>query len=319
MLKVKSIAAVLLLLLFSCGTNDKQKRSITNLPSIMIFPSDALLERISCLKPINNQGVTSYIRDYNSAFIKASDLRFTIASIEQEFVNNGYKLENLEQTLKSITNRNAIDEVTGVAKNLRSQILNTARPDIIIELDYELKDDPNSRNINTTLTYIVKALDVYTNKSIASITRAEIGKESANNSVPSLIKEDFPTANEEFIDQVNAHFEDLNKNGVEITLRVASTESSSVQLDSYCGSEYISEKIVEWIKDNALNSNYKMNKNTSTELNFSSVRINNTDPEGNRFSAYDFAKQLKKGLEKGCDIKVDNKTQSIGDALLIIE
>lgn len=297
----------------------KESNAITqSMPSIMVIPSDALLKRIDCLSEMDNQGVTAYVRDYSKSFVQESELRFVIAGIEEEFSKKGFSLENLEQTLKQIGNNNAMDNMEGVARDLRAELMNTARPDYIVELDYELKQDPKSRNINKTLTYIVKCLDVYTNKSVASVTRANVGQESENNDVPSLVKEDFGSAIAELQTGITSHFKDLLANGIEITLRLAVMNTSSVALDDDCGEEEIGEKVITWLKENSVNSTYKMSKNTETEMFFTNVRIYTEDENGSSYTAYDFAKDLKKGLKKGCGLDVSNKTQSLGDAFIQI-
>ena len=62
-----------------------------------------------------------------------------------------------------------------------------------------------------------------------------------------------------------------------------------------------------------------MVKNTSTEMRFTNVRIYTSDENGNSYTAYDFAKDLRKALRNGCNLDLANKTQSIGDAYLQIE
>ena len=298
----------------------KESNAITkSMPSVMVVPSDAMLKRMDCLKETNNQGVTSYSRDYAKSFIQDSELKFVIAEIESQFSNKGFSLENMEQTLKMVNNNNAMDEMEGIARDLRAELMNTAKPDYIIELDYELKQDPKSRNINKTLTYIVKCMDVYTNKSVASITRANIGKTSENNDVPGLVKEDFSNSIGELSTGITSHFKDLLANGIEITLRLAVLNSSAVALDDDCGDEEIGEKVVTWLKENTVNSTYKMAKNTGTEMYFTNVRIFTQDESGNSYTAYDFAKDLKKGIKKGCGLSVSNKTQSLGDAFIQIK
>jgi nucleoside diphosphate kinase len=298
----------------------KESNAITkSMPSVMVVPSDAMLKRMDCLKETNNQGVTSYSRDYAKSFIQDSELKFVIAEIESQFSNKGFSLENMEQTLKMLNNNNAMDEMEGIARDLRAELMNTAKPDYVIELDYELKQDPKSRNINKTLTYIVKCMDVYTNKSVASITRANIGKTSENNDVPGLVKEDFSNSIGELSTGITSHFKDLLANGIDITLRLAVLNSSAVALDDDCGDEEIGERVVTWLKENTVNSTYKMAKNTETEMFFTNVRIFTQDESGNSYSAYDFAKDLKKGLKKGCGLSVSNKTQSLGDAFIQVK
>jgi hypothetical protein len=322
---------LILLVLSSCGGSDQTipsesdaKKSESNainksLPSVIVVPSDALLKRMGCLNSKESQGTTYQERDYNKAFTDNSDLRFAIAEIEGQFSKKGFKLENLEQTMKQIGNNNAMDEMEGVARDLRAELMNTARPDYIIELDYELKRDSKARKVRNGLTYIVKCLDVYTNKTVASISRSNIGVESESNDVAGLIKEDFPNSFEELSSGITEHFKDLLGNGIEITLRVATLSTSTIALDDDCGDEEIGEKIIEWLKKNTVNSTYKMSKNTSTEIYFTNVRIKTKDEDGASYTAYDFAKDLKKALKKGCGLEISNKTQSLGDAFLQID
>ena len=117
----------------------------------MVIPSDGILQKLGCLTTIDNQGVTSYIRNYNGAFINSTDLKFVIAAIEEEFAKVGYPLENLEQQLKMISNENAIDQADGVTRDIRAGVMNTARPDYIIEVEYEMKIDTKAeiwKNLN---------------------------------------------------------------------------------------------------------------------------------------------------------------------------
>ena len=290
-----------------------------SMPSIMVFPSDGMLKRLGYLKEINNQGIEGYDRQYQQALIDDQSLKFAIAVIEEEFAKIGFPLDNLEQTLKQIAISDAVDEMTDISKDLRAELLNTARPDYIIELDYNLITDPKSRNLNRSLMYSIKALDAYTNKTIASISKTNVGKEQTDNDAATLIKEAFPDSFHNFRSQITKHYADLLANGIEITLRLATINSSGVAIDDYCGDKEIGERIIEWMKDNTVNQTYKMSKNTSSEMFFTNVRIYLQDEKGQKYTAYDFANNLKNEIITGCGLDVSNKTQSIGDALVIIK
>lgn len=298
----------------------KESNAITqSLPTIMVVPSDAMLKRMGCLDEEITQGVTNYKRDYSKSYIKDSRLKFVIAAIEGEFSKYGFNLENMEQALKLIDNNNAMDEAEGVARDLRAELMSTTRPDYIIELDYELKQDPSSRNPNKVVTYIVKCIDVFTNKTVTALTRANAGIESKDNDIQTLFKNDFTENFSEIKNGITNHFMDVLANGSEITLRVAVLNSSAITLEDDCGGDEITEKIIDWMKENTINSTYKMVKNTSTELLFTNVRIYTQDENNNSYTAYDFARELRKGLRNGCSLDVVNKTQSLGDAFIQIK
>jgi hypothetical protein len=329
-----SLFAGFLILLTSCGGDSNglmpsdseiaSKKNGSNaltqsMPTIMVFPSDAMLQRLGFLKEVDNQGTVSYERNYQQAFIKNSDLKFAIAALEEEFAKAGFPLENMEQQLKQIANNNAMDEMTDVARDQRAELLNTVRPDYIIELDYELKTDAKSRNLNKALTYAVKALDVYTNKAVAATSKANAGADKKENDVPGLIKGDFPESISEFKKQITSHYANLLANGIEITLRVAVSKSSDVKIDDDCGDQELNERISNWLKDNTVNQSFKMSKNTGTEIFFTNVRIASKTNDGKKYTAFDFAGELNKALKKGCKLKSKNKTQSLGDAMILIE
>lgn len=322
---------------FSCGSKSNQSNELmpsdeeivdakqnTNaisqsMPTLMIFPSDAMMDRMGLLKTVENQGTISYQRDYQQAFIKNPDLKFAIAAIQEEFAKIGFPMEDMEQQLKQISNNNSMDEMSGVARDARAELLNVVRPDYIIELDYSLITDPKSRNLNKLLTYSIKALDIYTNKAVSSLSKVNVGSDKPENDVPSLIKEDLPSSIQDFKKQITSHFSNLLANGIEITLRVTVSIESDVKIDDECGDQELNERINSWLKDNTVNQSFKMTKNTSSEIFFTNVRIAAKTKDGKKYTAYDFAGELNKALKKGCNLKSKNKTQSIGDAMVFIE
>ena len=288
-------------------------------PTLMIFPSDALLKRLDCIKGVENQGVTAYERDYNKSFIQDSELKFVIASVEECFSKMGYPLENLEQQLKQIANDNAMDAMEGVSKDARTLLMNTARPDFIIEVDYEYKQDQRSRNPKKILNYIITALDAYTNKSVASLTRADLGSGEENISLGVLIKADLDQNIGAFQKQIKQRFSDQLANGIEITLRMTTDGNANFKFSDEClGNENYNDWINSWLKTNTIRSSFKPVKNTDKEMKFTNVRIKSKNDNGQRYSAFDFANDLKNDFSKGCGAKAINRTQGIGDAYLVI-
>lgn len=290
-----------------------------SMPSIMVLPSDALLQRLGFLEERKSDGVTMYVRDYQGAFINDGDLKFAVAAIQEEFANVGFPLEDLEQQLKNLTNANAMDEATGVWRDARSELLSTARPDYIMELDYQMARDEKSRSISESLTYAVKCIDAYTIKSVASVAREGLKNEEGSGTTVSLLKSDFAQSIPEFQGQIVNHYANLLANGVEITFRVAIDQGSELTMESECGGDEIAANVNDWLRDNTINQSFKMQKNTASEMAFTSVRIYSQDENGNKITAYDFADDLRRLLKKSCGYSVSNRTQSIGDALVIIK
>lgn len=326
---MKSISIYLFGLVFitlaiSCNTNNvinvaSQSTIERSKPSLMVFPSDAMLKRMSCISEIDNQGTISYIRDYKKAYINDSKLKFVIASIEELFAKNGYPIENLEQQLKQLDNENATDEIESLQKDPKTILMSTARPDFIIEIDYEANQDPTTRNLSIIISYILTAIDVYTNKTVASITQPDIKKPDDKN-FAALIKENLDNKISDFQSQLSDRFNDISTNGAEITLRITVDGNANLNLGDEClGSENYNDWLNNWLKSNTVDQTYKPIKNTNSELRYTNIRIKSIADGGKKYTAYDFANDLKKDISKACGILASNKTQSIGDAYLTVK
>ncbi len=325
MIKIKWLFPLIAILFLTSCNGKKMNDGATSHgvnqlnPTLMVFPSDALLKRLGCVKEVENQGITSYERNYSTAFIQDSELKFVIASIEESFSKANYPLENLEQQLKQITNEKAMDAMEGNATDARTLLMNTARPDFIIEIDYEYKQDPASRNPKKILSYLLTAIDVYTNKTVASVTSSDISADDTQNSLSGLIKKDLEDKISDFQKQINNRFSDMLDNGIEITLRIATDENANLSLGDEClGTENYNDWINSWLKKNTVNSAYKSVKNTDNEMKFTNVRIKTIDENGDKYTAYDFTNDLKKDFSKSCGLKATNKTQGIADAYLLL-
>ncbi len=137
-------------LIASCGgskngdttSNDDQNSQYVNVteqqkPRLIVIPSDQLLQKFGKLKAENAQGKTVYTRDFAGYLLKDPDSKFIIATIQSAFIEFGFPLNDLEQTLKSINDQQMIDEVDNIQMDAKTMLLTTAKPDIILELARE--------------------------------------------------------------------------------------------------------------------------------------------------------------------------------------
>ena len=123
-----------------------------------------------------------------------------------------------------------------------------------------------------------------------------------------------------FTQQINNHFNTIIETGREITLRVTIDNGVNLTMSDECldGDTY-SDFIIDWVKVNTLLGAYNMNRNTETEMYFTNVKIKTLNDNGTQYSAYDFARELSKALNKGCGIKSRNTTQGLGMATISIK
>ena len=283
-------------------------------PSIMVIPSDNLLLRLDCLTEVDNEGLTVYNRDYQRAFVQDASLKFVISAINERFAEVGFPLTSLEQTLKGIQTERAMDNVEGLDFDIKSMVLQTARPDIIIDLNYTYVD----KGMTGLVTFNIEAVDAYSFLSIASAVNDGNGVETLNKSnLEGILAEQVENELENFQSLIGIHFEDLRANGRLISLRVKSELGviSDFRRDK-CGSKPIGRWIKDWLKRNTANGAPQSKKATKTELKYL-VRIPLYGEDGYAYSASDFVYTLIDALDSECGMFAIDNTQGLGDAFLL--
>ena len=308
-------------MLVSCGgggTSTTVDVKQTQKPTMLVLPSDQLMQRFGCIRTEVSLGKQLQVRDYNSYLLTDPDAKFIIASIQSAFIEFGYPLNDLEQTLKSINDQEMVDEVSGIKKDSKTILLTNARPDIILELDYDMTTDRSSRDYSKSLTYTLRAIDAFSNKVVATIQAASV--KNAKGNTATMMGEAVQKNSKDFTKQINKHFDDLIANGRDITMRVMidANESFTMSDESIYGDTY-ADFILDYMKVNTLMGTYNLQRNTDTEMYFANVRIKTLNDNGTQYSAYDFARELSKALNKECGVKSKNVTQGLGDAMIIIK
>ena len=320
-----SIIALLTIVLISCGGNGGNQSNTVNVtqqqkPAMLVIPSDQLLQQFGKLKQQEALGKTLQVRDYNGYLLTDQDSKFIISTIQSAFIQMGYPLNDLEQTLKSINEQEMLDAIDGIQKDAKTILLTTAKPDIILELDYNIVTDRSSRDFKKSLTYTLRAIDAFSNKVVATIQQTNFEGNSKTATPATLMESALAKDTKGFTQQINNHFNTIIETGREITLRVTIDNGVNLTMSDECldGDTY-SDFIIDWVKVNTLLGAYNMNRNTETEMYFTNVKIKTLNDNGTQYSAYDFARELSRALNKGCGIKSRNTTQGLGMATISIK
>ncbi len=313
---MKKLIICLLLLLPTLGSM-AQIRAIQ--PKIMVIPSEALMKNLGYLKQIENQGMTDYVPDYRRAFIENTDLKNAISKIGGLFSDRGFNLVDLEQELKSIQQTNVEDMALesrngmGVENSLYDMVLNRARPDIILELTYEMKSlgGPMRR-----IMFDIQAKDAFTNEQVGEAS--DLGPATTETLFSSILKEAVITHVGNLQSQMQQHFDNISQNGRLIYVRVQIFSDADVTMEDEFDDDELGEIIKRWVKKHAVNYAARITKNSRNEIRME-ARIPLYDDEGIPISADEFADQLKSYLRKNYGIKTQNVTQGLGDAHLVIK
>ncbi len=323
-------ATMATLIVASCGSSENQSGSSSGeelvdvteqqKPKLMVVPSDQLLNQFNMLKQENAQGKTLLIRDYNGYLLADANSKFIISSIQDAFIKFGFPLNDFEQTLKSINDQDMIDEVDGIKKDAKTMLLTTARPDVILELDYNFRENMESRGVDKMLTYSIRAIDAFSNKVVAAIQEADYGKNTPVNSAEKLMADALDVQGANFTKQIGIYFNDIIDKGRTITVRVTIENGANLTMSDEClENDTYTDFLIDYVKKNAYKGAYTLTRNTETELYFTNVQIPTLNEDGTQFSAYDFARAMSKALNKGCGMKSKNRTQGLGDALISIK
>lgn len=287
------------------------------LPVLMVLPADQVLQRGGYISQISVNGETITERKYNDYLLNDNNSKQIISSIQGEFIKMNFPLSDFEQTLKQLRNDSARDLADGIGRDAKTELLSTAQPDIILEIDYDLKYSLTSHDYSNSgrVSYTLRAIDAYTNKVVAAI-----GADQLNGaSVASSIAMSLDSKMKMFAKDIQNYFSNILTMGREVTIRVNVAEGSNINLsdESIEGDTY-ADWIIDYVKTNTVKGAYKMLRNSDKELYFVNARIPLIQPDGTQYGVYDWSRDLSKNLRKNLGVKCANRAQGLGEVVLTI-
>lgn len=292
-------------------------------PTIMVIPGDQVLQNFRSLRTERVGGREYIIRDYKNYLLKDDRAKRIISTIQDEFNNLNYPLNDFEQTLKQLDTQEATDMADGFEKDAKTQLLTVAQPDIILELSYDTSRDKISMTSHNyshrgdkNISFTLNAFDAYTNKVVATMTSSNIKGESTTQAIQASIKENMPA----FQQDIQKYFSDILTRGRDITVRIAVENGASISLndESVEGDTY-ADWIIDYIKTHTIKGAYKLQRNTNKELYFVNCRVKLLNEDGTQYGVYDWTRDLQKNLRKNLGLKCSNKAQGLGEVLISIQ
>lgn len=290
-------------------------------PTIMVIPAEAWCNANGYMMNLENQGSTTRIPDYQRAVQEDMDLLNTITKIGELMAERGLPLKDLAASIRNINQSAAENEMTtsrtsgaAIAETPLDRLLTRAKADILVELSWRV----NTVGPKNSVTYTLRGLDAYTNKQVAATQGT--GPASFSAEIPFLIEEAVLENMDNFIGQLQAHFDDLLTNGREVGLEIRMFDNGSGASleDEFDGLE-LSEIIDEWVAQNTVNHRYSLTDATEDMMVFEQVRIPLYRENGMPMDTRHFASNLRKYLRK-TPYNMTSKlvTKGLGKAILII-
>ena len=331
------------LIMASCGDGNKQSNGLTEgasgdmdayeqsdvnaieqaRPAIMVIPGDQVLQNFKCLTTQKANGRDYILRDYKNYMLKDDRAKRIISTIQNEFNDQDFPLNDFEQALKQLDTQDALDMADGLEKDAKTMLLTVAQPDIILELTYDTSRDKISMTSHNysgrgekNVSFTLNALDAYTNKVVATMTASNIKGESTTETIQESIKEGMP----KFQQDITKYFSDILTRGRDITVRIAVEKGCNINLsdESIEGDTY-ADWIMDYIKTHTVKGAYKMQRNTAKELYFVNCRIKLLNEDGTQYGVYDWTRDLQKNLRKNLGLKCTNKAQGLGEVLISVQ
>ena len=289
-------------------------------PTLMVVPANSWCSAHGYLQKYSNQGVETEVPDYEKALNNDMELTMVISKIGELFAERGYPLKDLAQTIKGIQRNEAEDEVlvssTSGASLAESQIdrLNKrAKADIILEMTWMV----NKTGPRQSVSYMLRALDAFTNKQVAAAQ--ETGKSSISAEIPVLLTEAVLENMDNFLNQLQSHFNDLVANGREVAVGIRVFDNGTdLTLESEFEDTELSDIIEDWMSNNTIQHRYNLSDATETMMNFEQVRIPLYRANGRPMDTRNFVGELRKYLKDKYDITSKIVTKGLGRADLIL-
>ena len=307
-----------LLLLFVCvlsmdGVAQGKK------PSIMVVPMDIWCQERGFWDVYENQGAIDGFPNYQQAIQGSRELIMVISKINSLFQERGYGMKDLSNSIKSNARRSARNTLT-VSKNNNvlsvsplDELNRQVKADIIVEIDWSI----NSVGPKHSVTYNIRALDSYTNNQVAGAQGT--GKAQFTSELSILLEEAVVSNMDDFLFQLQSHFDDCLVNGREVVIEVGVfDDGSGHDLETEYEGVELREIIENWISENTVNHQFLTAENTENIMLFEGVRIPLLKANGQPQDAGGFINELRKFLKMKYSIESKNNSPSLGYSQIII-
>lgn len=295
----------LLFLAFMCFTVFTVKAQEAAMPTIIVFPADSWMNDHGFMNQVMNDGETEYMPRYNDAFVQAREIGTVIQSIQNVLEERKFEHEDLQNMLRDMKRERA-EELANAAdgdaseKGAMDELLQQARPDIRVDVDYAVQSVGPRKNISYTL----KAIDAYTSEQVASI---EGSIQMTMDPVDLAMRKAVAGNCDDFCQQMIDYFLDLRDNGRKINIVFRAAKGAGINFikdeigddgDTY------DEFLYSWVKKHAVRSACKKGRKTANMVEFKSVRIPFFNADNEPIEAEDWAKGVRKAFKAETGIKV---------------
>jgi hypothetical protein len=289
---MKLITKILCLLAISTLAFGQAKK-----PTLMVVPSDAWCKKNGYMQVFDNQGTKEEVPDYKKALQGDMDLINVISKINGIMGQRGFTLKNLESEIKKLEGESAEDALlqgktsgSGVSESPIDKLKKTAKADIIMQLTWNVIQTGPKKSV----TFNLQGLDSYTGKQVA--TAQGTGTPSFTAEIPVLLEEAVISHMDNFVADLQTHFDDMFANGREVILRIKKLDAMDGDLTKEFNGKELNEIIEDWVRENAIKNKFSLTDESDNMMLFEQIRMPMYDASGKALDAKGFFKPLAKML-----------------------
>ncbi len=260
-------------------------------PKIMIVPADTWMNENGYTKKTDEQGSiqTEYL--YADAFANNPTLNAIINSTAGKFSERGFNLSDMQSEIKSLNARIEKNAITGRTLSLIDELAMQVSADIILELDYNIKDAGMGRQIVDRFSMVAK--DAY---SLKIILKAGMpGAPTSSPSVELLVLERVEAFISKLEGEVMRVFQEYIEIGREARIEIiASPDAVDFGCYDYYSTElpngtFLFEYFEQWAFDNGFKGVGNVNPSPSGESVNIYINIPLVDENGRNVNALKYA------------------------------
>ena len=296
---------VFALIALFCATSLTSFAQQADMPTIIVFPDDIWMNDHGYMNTFNNDGETEYMPRYNDAFVQNREMATAIQAVQKVFADRGFQHEDLQNLLKDMKRERAEElanraDGDGADKGAMDELMQQARPDIRVDLDYSVKPMGPRKYIQFRL----KAVDAYCLDQVAA---CEGSVEGSTDPVDLALRKVIAGKSEEFCQQIINYFMDLRDNGRQINVIFRAAEGSGIDfLRDEIGEDEdtYNDFLHQWIRKHAVNRAGKKGRQTKKLCEFKNVRIPFFDEDGEPTDPETWAKGIRKAFKAETGVKI---------------
>lgn len=246
-------------------------------PTIMVIPSDIWCIRNGFYYEVDRDGIKEKAMDYKRAMQENEEIRVIISKMGDIMANQDFPIASLEQALKDISTDKAYisliqsKETGSPVQETEIDILNrTAKPDIILDLDYKIKRIGPKKQISFNMT----AIDAYSKNIISGNTG--VGSDS-DSPVTTLLEEAVLSYMDNFTAGLQNFFKDMFEKGRIIDVQLQVFDGSPVDFETefeYNGQiAELADILYVWFEDNTVEGRFDESSRSASSIYYKNVRM----------------------------------------------